>query len=96
MIVEVERLRRDFVVRHKTSRFGRSRDVVTAVADVTFGINAGECLGYIGANGAGKSTPVKMLMGILAVDFVDGLRWEFDVPRQYKKSATEVAQVLNG
>ena len=65
MIVEVERLRRDFVVRHKTSRFGRSRDVVTAVADVTFGINAGECLGYIGANGAGKSTTVKMLMGIL-------------------------------
>jgi hypothetical protein len=38
----------------------------------------------------------KMLMGILAVDFVDGSRWEFDVPRQYKKSATEVAQVLNG
>jgi ABC-2 type transport system ATP-binding protein len=65
VIVEVEQLRRDFVVRRKTSRFARSRDVVTAVADVTFGITAGECLGYIGANGAGKSTTVKMLMGIL-------------------------------
>jgi ABC-2 type transport system ATP-binding protein len=65
MIVEVDRLRRDFVVRRKTSRFGRSRDVVTAVADVSFAIDAGECLGYIGANGAGKSTTIKMLMGIL-------------------------------
>ena len=38
----------------------------------------------------------KMLMGILAVDFVDGSRWEFDVPRQYRKSASEVAQALGG
>ena len=38
----------------------------------------------------------KMLMGILAIDFTDGRRWEFDVPRQYKKSATEVAQALSG
>ena len=65
VIVEVDQLRRDFVVRRKTSRFGRSRGVVTAVADVTFAIAPGECLGYIGANGAGKSTTVKMLMGIL-------------------------------
>jgi ABC-2 type transport system ATP-binding protein len=65
VIVEVDHLHRDFVVRRKTSRFGRSRGVVTAVADVTFTIAAGECLGYIGANGAGKSTTIKMLMGIL-------------------------------
>jgi ABC-2 type transport system ATP-binding protein len=65
VIVEVDHLHRDFLVRRKTSRFGRSRGVVTAVADVTFEIAAGECLGYIGANGAGKSTTIKMLMGIL-------------------------------
>ena len=65
MIVEVEGLRREFVVRRKTGRFGRTRDVVTAVDDITFSIAAGECLGYIGANGAGKSTTIKMLMGIL-------------------------------
>ena len=38
----------------------------------------------------------KMLMGVLVVEFVDGSRWEFDVPRQYRKSATEVAQALGG
>jgi ABC-2 type transport system ATP-binding protein len=36
-----------------------------AVADVTFSIRPGEMVGYIGANGAGKSTTIKMLTGIL-------------------------------
>jgi len=36
-----------------------------AVADVTFAIAPGEMVGYIGANGAGKSTTIKMLTGIL-------------------------------
>jgi ABC-2 type transport system ATP-binding protein len=38
---------------------------VAAVADVTFSIAPGEMVGYIGANGAGKSTTIKMLTGIL-------------------------------
>ena len=32
---------------------------------MTFSIAPGECVGYIGANGAGKSTTIKMLTGIL-------------------------------
>ncbi len=36
-----------------------------AVADVSFTIEPGEMVGYIGANGAGKSTTIKMLSGIL-------------------------------
>lgn len=35
-----------------------------AVSDVTFGLQAGEVLGCLGANGAGKSTIVKMLTGL--------------------------------
>jgi ABC-2 type transport system ATP-binding protein len=38
---------------------------VAAVSDVTFSIEPGEMVGYIGANGAGKSTTIKMLTGIL-------------------------------
>lgn len=37
-----------------------------AVAGVSFGVAAGEVVGYIGVNGAGKSTTIKMLTGILA------------------------------
>jgi ABC-2 type transport system ATP-binding protein len=38
---------------------------VHAVEKVTFSIEPGEMVGYIGANGAGKSTTIKMLTGIL-------------------------------
>ena len=44
----------------------RRRSTETAaVSDVTFSIQPGEMVGYIGANGAGKSTTIKMLTGIL-------------------------------
>lgn len=36
-----------------------------AVTEVTFTIEPGEIVGYIGVNGAGKSTTIKMLTGIL-------------------------------
>jgi ABC-2 type transport system ATP-binding protein len=36
-----------------------------AVDDISFGIAPGEIVGYIGVNGAGKSTTIKMLTGIL-------------------------------
>ncbi len=41
------------------------REVLHAVRDVSFDIAPGEMVGYIGANGAGKSTTIKMLTGIL-------------------------------
>jgi viologen exporter family transport system ATP-binding protein len=65
VIVDVQDLRRDFVVRRKAGRVRRSRHTVSAVDGVTFAIQPGECVGYIGANGAGKSTTIKMLTGIL-------------------------------
>jgi ABC-2 type transport system ATP-binding protein len=45
--------------------FTREVDIVHAVEDVSFHIDAGEVVGYLGANGAGKSTTIKMLSGIL-------------------------------
>lgn len=38
---------------------------IAAVEDVSFSIAPGEILGYLGANGAGKSTTVKMLTGLI-------------------------------
>jgi len=45
--------------------FVREYVTVRAVDRVSFAIEAGEMVGYIGANGAGKSTTIKMLTGIL-------------------------------
>jgi len=45
-------------------RFGRFR----AVKAIDFAVNRGEIFGFIGANGAGKSTTIKMLCGLLPPD----------------------------
>jgi ABC-2 type transport system ATP-binding protein len=38
---------------------------IPAISNVTFRINAGEVVGYLGANGSGKSTTVKIITGLL-------------------------------
>jgi ABC-2 type transport system ATP-binding protein len=47
--------------RHLAKRFYG----VTAVADVSFIVAPGEVMGYLGPNGSGKTTTVKMLTGLL-------------------------------
>src|SRR5512143_2926010 len=46
---------------HLTKRFFG----VTAVKDVSFAINAGEVVGYLGRNGSGKTTTARMLTGLV-------------------------------
>ena len=47
--------------RHLTRRFG----AFVAVDDVSFDVRAGEVFGFLGSNGAGKSTTIRMLCGLL-------------------------------
>jgi ABC-2 type transport system ATP-binding protein len=47
--------------RHLTRRFGE----FVAVNDVSFDVRAGEVFGFLGSNGAGKSTTIRMLCGLL-------------------------------
>lgn len=53
------------VVNTVKSLFVRNYEIKNAVENVSFSVNQGELVGYIGANGAGKSTTIKMLSGIL-------------------------------
>lgn len=64
-ILELRDLRRSFVLRSGRGGLRRSKRTVDAVAGITATVTAGEACGYIGANGAGKSTTIKMLTGIL-------------------------------
>ncbi|SER30500.1 ABC transporter ATP-binding protein [Microlunatus flavus] len=59
-VIETEGLGREFRVRD-----GLRRRTVVAVDGLSVRVGAGEAVGYIGANGAGKSTTIKMLVGIL-------------------------------
>ena len=45
--------------------FAREKVKKVAVDDISFTIADGEIVGYIGSNGAGKSTTIKMMTGIL-------------------------------
>jgi ABC-2 type transport system ATP-binding protein len=71
--IEVEQLRKQFMVQKSREGmkgafkdlFKREYTEVTAVKDISFQIPKGEICGYIGENGAGKSTTIKMLTGIL-------------------------------
>ncbi|MBQ8042727.1 MAG: ATP-binding cassette domain-containing protein [Clostridia bacterium] len=42
-----------------------TKDLFTAVDNISFEVEQGEIIGFIGPNGAGKSTTIKMMTGIL-------------------------------
>lgn len=52
-------------VRNLVVEYGRGPTAHRAVNDISFEVHDGECVGFIGANGAGKSTTMKSLMGFL-------------------------------
>jgi len=58
---------------------------VTAVADISFEVNAGEVFTIIGPNGAGKTTTLEMIEGLQPPDAgtisIDGLTWGRDAER---------------
>jgi len=60
-----------------TRRFG----AFTAVDSVSFAVAPGEIFGYLGANGAGKSTTIRMLCGLLAPSSGHGMVAGADVTR---------------
>lgn len=65
-------------VRDLTRRFG----TFTAVDSITFQVQKGEVFGFLGANGAGKTTAIKMLIGLLAPTSGQASVAGFDVRRQ--------------
>src|SRR3982074_2249120 len=50
------------VAKDLTRTFGR----FVAVDHITFDVHAGEVFGFLGAHGAGKTTAIRMLTGLLA------------------------------
>ncbi len=64
-----------------TKRFG---DFI-AVDEITFEVNAGEIFGFLGANGAGKTTAMKMLCGLSKPTSGDATIAGFDVYKHTEK-----------
>ncbi len=72
-MIEVSHLKKEFKIPvQKKGRFAAVRNLFSsehtikrAVDDISFSVGDGEMIGFIGKNGAGKSTTIKMLSGIL-------------------------------
>jgi ABC-2 type transport system ATP-binding protein len=64
-----------------SKRYGRT----TAVAGVALTLRAGEICGFVGANGGGKTTTLRMLAGILKPDGGRGHVLGFDLQRDAAK-----------
>lgn len=46
----------------------KSFAAVRALEDLTFDVHAGEIFGFVGSNGAGKTTAMRIMLGVLAAD----------------------------
>jgi ABC-2 type transport system ATP-binding protein len=72
---------RAIVARDLTRRFGS----FTAVDHITFDVGVGEVFGFLGANGAGKTTAIKMLIGLLAPTGGEATVAGFDVATETER-----------
>jgi len=73
-------------VQNLTKKFGN----FTAVDNVSFSVKQGEIFGFLGANGAGKSTTIRMLTGILEPTSGDALVGGYSVMNQPDKVKTQI------
>jgi ABC-2 type transport system ATP-binding protein len=77
---------RAIAVRELTRRFG----AFTAVDHLTFDVRAGEVFGFLGANGAGKSTTIRMLCGLLRPTSGSAMVGGVDVTRDPESVKTRI------
>jgi ABC-2 type transport system ATP-binding protein len=69
-----------------TRRFGE----FTAVDHVSFSVHAGEVVGYLGPNGSGKTTTIRMLLGLLLPSEGKAQVLGYDVVRQAEQVRARV------
>lgn len=101
-VIEMKNVRKEFVTtkRHPGIKgavkglFTKEKEKKIAVMDVSFEVREGEIVGYIGSNGAGKSTTIKIMSGILTPTegscAVNGL----EPYRERKKNAQNIGVVF--
>lgn len=101
-MIEVKNICKDFVSPKKypglkgaiKGLFSNEKVVKRAVSDISFTIKDGEIVGYIGSNGAGKSTTIKMMTGILKPTSGECLINGVDPSRKRKENAQNIGVVF--
>jgi ABC-2 type transport system ATP-binding protein len=79
-----------------TKTYRRGDAPLTAVADVTLAVPAGQVLGLLGPNGAGKTTTIKMICGLILPSAGTIRLNGYDVGRQRPAAVRQIGAVLEG
>lgn len=101
-MIEVKHISKDFISPKKypglsgavKGLFSSEKIVKTAVDDISFSIGKGEIVGYIGSNGAGKSTTIKMMTGILTPTRGECMVAGINPSRNRKENAQNIGVVF--
>lgn len=101
-MIEVKHVTKEFVSPKKypglkgaiKGLFSNEKVRKVAVDDISFSIDKGEIVGYIGSNGAGKSTTIKMMTGILTPSRGECLIDGVDPSKERKKNAQNIGVVF--
>jgi ATP-binding cassette subfamily A (ABC1) protein 1 len=81
-VVKIDSLRKVYTARNNFEA-GRLTGVKVAVQSLSFGIPKGECFGFLGINGAGKSTTLSILSGEALVSYLTSMSRKCFIVNQY-------------
>jgi ABC-2 type transport system ATP-binding protein len=79
-----------------TKVYGRGSSALTAVDGVTLTVAAGQVFGFLGPNGSGKTTTIKMMAGLVTPTSGRARLHGFDVGRQRGQAVRQIGAVLEG
>ena len=75
---------------HVSKNFGSK----AAVSDVSFELQAGRCLGWLGPNGSGKTTLIRCLLGLARASSGTVVVRGFEMPHQLRKALERVGGIV--
>lgn len=77
-------------IENVTKSFGNKK----ILKNVAFSINSGDILAFIGPNGSGKTTTIKLILGLQTIDkgkiSING----YDINKNYKKAISKVGAIV--
>lgn len=72
----------------------KSYDSRSVVKDISLSVHAGEIFGFLGANGAGKSTTMKMICGLTSITSGDIFICGHSVKKKFEKAMANVGCII--
>ena len=79
---------KSIIVTNITKTYGKAKEKILAVDNVSFNVNSGEIFGLIGPDGAGKTSIFRMLTTVLLPDSGSASIEGLDIIKDYKKIRT--------